>query len=493
MKKIFLITAVVLAGILSSCSDFLSPLPTNAVSDEQIFSDVDAANTALNAAYRFAGRHVSHTLDYISTDLMGEIATCTNGNYGRPTYGWHELAYQFEEIPSEFEPEYIWTYYYKSIDQANSVLANAEGMPDSAAKENLVAQAHAIRAHVLLRLTWLYASAYSVNKDAPAIILRTTPADAASEHQPRASLSDVYKQIIEDLTYAVEHCSGGSTEFITPRAASLLMARAYLDMEDYSHAKAAAEAAADNVFDGSNLMSQEDWQSGFRDHNPEWLWYFYFTPETCNIYASIPSFYYHTSGYTDTPYGGKANIKHMDDDDYAIDRWDGYGTIRWTKKFVDSFEDGDCRKLFPFYFDEKDGFYTCKFNHRTMMGDAEFPMCRIAEAYLIKAECEIRGGGSAAVAKNVLNALQVARGASPTEATMETIYAERQKEFYGEGLLLNDIKRLHKPITRSIHPEHWAAVDLPANSNRLMFPIPESEMLHNKALKDSDQNEYWRK
>ena len=492
MKKIFLIAAVALAGFMTSCSDFLNPLPTNAVSDEQIFSDVDAAQTALNTAFRFAGRHVSHTLDYISSDLMGEIAACTNGSYGRPTYGWHEMAYMFEEIPSEFEAEYVWTYYYKSIDQANSVIANAKEMPESAAKDNLVAQAYAIRAHVYLRLCWLYTCAYSVDKNAPAVILRTEPANASSEHQPRATLSQVYDQIVKDLTYAADHCSSAKTEFITPRAANLLLARAYLDMGEYAKAKAAAEAAAGNVFDGSNLMSQEEWKDGFRDHNSEWLWYFYYTPETCNIYASIPSFYYHTSGYTDTEFGGKANIANMDDDEYAIDRWDGYGTIRWTKAFVDSFEDGDCRKQFPFYFDENDGYYTSKFNHRTMMGDAEFPMCRIAEAYLIKAECELHGG-SATTAKSVLNALQEARGASPTEATAETIYQERQKELYGEGLLFNDIKRLHKSINRSAHIEHWSDIDLPADSNRLMFPIPESEMLHNKALADSDQNDYWRK
>lgn len=492
MKRYILTAVIVLAGLLCSCSDeYLNPLPTDSVSDEQIFSSVDAAQTALNAAFRFTGRHLSMTLDYIASDLMGENAICTNGNYGRPTYGWHELSYSFAEIPSEFEPEYVWEYYYKAIDQANSIIANADEMPDSKDKENLVAQAHAIRAHAFLRLTWLYAPAYSVNKDAPAVILRTEPANAASDHMPRASLSAVYGQIVDDLKYAVSHCNADKREFITPRSASLLLARAYLDMEDYANAKACAETAAAGVFDGSNLMSQEQWKDGFRDRNDEWLWFFYYTPETCNIYASIPSFYYHTSGYTDTPFGGKANLDNMDDDVYAIDRWDGYGTIRWTQAFVNSFEDSDVRKRFPFYFDEMDGYYTSKFNHRTMMGDAEFPMCRIAEAYLIKAECELRNG-SAATAKSVLNALQTARGASATEATDETIYQERQKEFYGEGLYLNDIKRLHKPVNRSGYREHWSKLDLPAGSNRLMFPIPESEMLHNKALSPADQNEYWR-
>ena len=84
------------------------------------------------------------------------------------------------------------------------------------------------------------------------------------------------------------------------------------------------------------------------------------------------------------------------------------------------------------------------------------------------------------------------RGATPTEGTLEKIYLERRKELYGEGHRLHDIRRLHQPLIRSIHPEHWTKLDLPADSPRFMLPIPENEMMHNKALTPNDQNEYWR-
>ena len=150
--------------------------------------------------------------------------------------------------------------------------------------------------------------------------------------------------------------------------------------------------------------------------------------------------------------------------------------------------------MFPFCFYEEDGWFTSKFSHRTMVGDADYPLARTAEAYLIKAECEAQNGGNAALAKSVLNALQEARGATPTEATLENIYMERRKELYGEGFRLHDIKRLHQPLDRSKDPEHWADVKtLPADSPRFMLPIPQNEMLYNKALTAADQNEYWRK
>jgi hypothetical protein len=125
------------------------------------------------------------------------------------------------------------------------------------------------------------------------------------------------------------------------------------------------------------------------------------------------------------------------------------------------------------------------------VGDAEFPLARIAEAYLIEAEALAQTGGDA---KSVLNALQVARGATPTDGSLENIYYERRKELYGEGFRLADIKRLHQPLVRSADPEHWATVkDLPADSPRFMLPIPEVEMLYNKALTSADQNDFWKK
>jgi hypothetical protein len=350
---------------------------------------------------------------------------------------------------------------------------------------------------MFLRLARLFAPTYSINPEAPCIILRTEPADGASEHMPRASLKATYEQILKDFDYARQHCSASNAAYFTPKACALFMARAYLDMGDYANAKKFAEEAASNTFDGSNLMSQEEYQAGFMDPNVEWLMYYNFNQTTSNYYASIPSFYYLAKTAYNVDETGKANpddIDYLDgpqEGDYFENPLYGYSSVRWTTRFRNRFEDTDCRKLFPFYFFAEDGWLTSKFSHRTCVGDAEFPLARIAEAYLIKAECEAQTGGNAT---SVLNALQIARGATPTSGTLENIYLERRKELYGEGFRLHDIKRLHQPLDRTPDPEHWASVkSLPADSPRFMLPIPEVEMLYNKALTAADQNEYWRK
>ena len=502
MKKTIYIAAVALVGLASCSREKLNPVPSNAVSDAQIFSSVASAQTALNGGIKWIGYYLTNTLGTIMSEVMGEDALMTTGNYGLDTYNWNVYSYTYSQVP-ESDPwwfgyaNYIWQYDYMGIDAANNIIAYVTDMPDEAGKEDVLGQAHALRGFMLLRLCRLFAPAYSVNPDAPAVILRTTPADAAVEHQGRASLKEVYAQALKDLDYGRQHCSAASRDYFTPKACALFMARAYLEMGDWSNAKKYAEEAASGKFDGSNLMSPDEYRAGFKDPNGEWLMYYTFNSTTSNYYASLPSFYYLASACYSADENGKADINDTEwldsarEAEFFEEPLYGYSTVRWTKRFRDSFEDGDCRKLFPFFFFEEDGWFTSKVSHRSLVGDADFVLARIAEAYLIKAECEAHGGSGA---KEVLNALQAARGATPTDGSLESIYMERRKELYGEGFRLHDIKRLHQPLDRTRDVEHWASVkSLPANSPRFMLPIPEVEMLYNKALTDADQNEYWRK
>ena len=495
MKKIIYIALISMTALVSCSKEVLSPVPSNAVSDEQIFSTVESAQTALNSGMAYVGHYMSLTLGTVMAEVMGEDAAMSSGAYGFPTYNWNLYSYTYSQVPAS-EPwwfgyaNYIWPADYHGIDAANSIITYVGELEDAAGKENILGQAYALRGFMYLRLIRLFAPAYTTNADAPGVILRTEPANAASENLGRSSVREVYAQVISDFEKAMNLISGTSTDYFTTKSVALFMARAYQDMADWSNAAKYAEIAASNVFDGSNLMSQDQWRSGFKDHNAEWLMYFNFVPATSNYYASLPSFYYLADGYDNAAEDGKVNFEEWDQGWNVLD---GYSTVRWTKRFRESFEDSDCRKMFPFYFYEADGYITNKFSHRTVIGDAEFPLARIAEAYLIKAECEAQNG-NAAGAKSVLNALQVARGASPTDGTLEKIYYERRKELYGEGFRLHDLRRLHQPLDRTKDPEHWAEVkSLPADSPRFMLPIPEVELLYNHALTSADQNEYWRK
>jgi len=271
------------------------------------------------------------------------------------------------------------------------------------------------------------------------------------------------------------------------------LARTYMELGDYTNAQKYVEELS--TFDGSDLMSMEQYQSGFNEINSEWLWGYEFTSETTNIYASFPSFYYAAvakdkdSTFGTPGYGTQADYSYLTKN--AVNWLTGYSTARVAWSFANLFGPNDCRALFPFYINEKDGLFTSKFSSKGSLGVADYPMCRIAEAYLIQAECLARANDQQGLA--VLNTLQQKRGGTLSNTlSVDEVWYERRRELYGEGFALPDIKRLQKPLER-VGDEHWSSVkSLPANSPRMMFPIPLNELDYNKNATSADQNEYWR-
>jgi hypothetical protein len=155
--------------------------------------------------------------------------------------------------------------------------------------------------------------------------------------------------------------------------------------------------------------------------------------------------------------------------------------------------------LFPFYISKKDGFFVAKFNQKGSLGIADYPMARISEAYLIEAEAQYKLNNST-LALKILNTLQAQRGGSvSTTINIDEVWKERRRELYGEGFALGDLKRLCKGLERTGEDQWSSTLTLPANSNRMMYPIPDAELDYNPNYKNSDadynlgQNDYWKK
>ncbi len=528
MKTIFKYIPLLAAFMLAtSCSDDdLDQNPSNALSDETILESYETVQTVLMGAYASTEHYWYLTIGQIAQEVMGNDVMISNGNYGFSTYYWLMYAYNYTQYPkvvdgwwSAYSP-YMWIKAYAAITGCNQIIYNAESLPSGT--EDLLAQAYGIRGWNFLNLYHLYCPAYNNptlgGENGKGLFLRLTPADSDNSLMvERSTLGESMDQIISDLTYAYEHVSASNGYYyVNKRAAALLLARAYLEISDYSNASKYAEIAADNTFDGSNLMSAAEYQSGFMVANSEWLWGLNFNNETSNIYASIPSFYhaattmdadavFGTTAYGTQVPGSSISERYTYLTQNATDWQTGYSTVRIAASFVDTFaknDDGsfkDVRALFPFYLSSEDGYFTAKFNNNGSLGVADYPLARIAEAYLIEAEAKLNTG-DAATSLKVLNALQEKRnGTISTSATIDEIYKERRRELYGEGFALGDIKRLQMPLTR-VGNEHWCDTELKnlaANSPRMMFPIPDEELEYNPYYKESDadynkgQNDYW--
>lgn len=500
------------AAALSSCSeDRLFQDPATSFSDETVLESVESANTVLMGAYYYTAHYHYHTIGNLCMDVMGDDLKVTDGSYGLSTYNWIMFAYNYTQYPrvvdgwwSAYAP-YMWRQAYHAIDQCNELINYAENLPSSTASDeaqskSILAQAYAIRGYNFLNLFHLFCGSYTgQGASGQGLFLRTTPGSAQSENDvPRSNLGESFQQIISDFTNAYNNLSDDRSNslYINKDAAALLLARAYLEMGDYANAQKYAETLTN--FDGSDLMSQAEWQSGFNTANKEYLWGFNFTSETTNIYASMYSFLqFATAKDANSTFGTEGYGSQTDYDyiyDNGLDVLEGYSTIRANNSFVELFGDGDCRKLFPFYFDEKDGYFIAKFTSKntSSLGVGDWPMLRLAEAYLIEAEACLQNGQTAK-GLAALNALQAQRGGTiSTELNIDEVWKERRRELYGEGFALGDLKRLQKPLERT-GIDHWSStLSLPANSPRMMFPIPLDELDYNANATSADQNEYWR-
>lgn len=522
MKKI--IFSLLVAALLASCSsDNLYQDPTNGLSTSTAVQTKSNVGMVLTGAYDQTGHYYYMTIGQIALDDMGDDEMLSNGAFGFSPYKWNQYTYDYTQYARINDGwwssycSYLWRKAYTAIDQCNLIIENADNLPNGC--EDYLAQAHGLRGWNFLNLYHLFCPAY-LNKtlggdNGKGLFLRLSSASSdKSTVVPRSDLKASLQQIIDDFTYAYEHCTSTSNYYVNKKSAALFLARTYLEMGNYQKASEFAEVAASNTFDGTNLMSQQEYQSGFMTANSEWLWGFKFDEESTNIYASIPSFYHAAtamdanSTFGTANYGKQVPGEKVDNrvtylEENAIDYVVGYGTIRFAKSFTDIFkkdENGiwtDCRALFPFYIDSKDGYFTAKFNNRSTLGVADYPMARIAEAYLIEAEAKFKLG-DAATGLRVLNALQVKRGGSVSAAiNIDEIWKERRRELYGEGFALTDLKRLNLPLHREGEDQWSSTKDLPADSPRMMFPIPDDELDYNPYYKNSTedynkgQNDYW--
>ena len=206
-------------------------------------------------------------------------------------------------------------------------------------------------------------------------------------------------------------------------------------------------------------------------------------------------------------YGG-GNIPVPEDGNYVVTLKLGSGdyTYTLTPEAVDSramfHKDGQTLEITNIG-EFTEGWAIAKYKNLTSAGDAgsdlafpdtDFPMYRLADAYLMYAEAVLRGGnGSAGLALDYVNLL-ITRAygndkneIGSTDLTLDLILDERARELYWEGHRRTDLIRFGK-FTTADYVWPWkgnvangAAVDAKFN----VFPIPSTDIGSNPNL---DQN-----
>ena len=427
------------AFTLGSCDKELEVLNPQAVDASLAFSTDDKVKLVLVGTYVSMGNSSLFGGDLLwMSELMGSDGDLTwAGTFPDLRQIWAKSILQINtNVRSTYNAA------YGVIAQLNQILASLN-VVDSADRTRVEAEAKFIRGMLYFELVKFFGEkSYSFGspgslKGVP-LVLEPRPEDArsAENYVPRSTVEAVYAQILDDLTDAEAGLPNRNGVYANKPAASLALARVYLQMLNYAAARDAANRCI-TVAVGNQFRLVPDYADAF--NNEENTTEDLFAMQVNTQTGTNSNFTY----FSTTTYGSRA------------------GDIEVNEEHLDKYTPGDLR--LDLFFEDNDGImYVGKWRDQYR----NVKVMRLAEAYLVRAECNSRLGTTvgATVAADLDMTRKRAGLAFLAAPTLTQVLAERELELAFEGQALPDLKRL------KLSADGFAYDD-----NKMVFPIPQRE------------------
>jgi len=451
------------------------------------------------------GRHDDFGFPFVALaqDMNGPDMACVDDGYN-----WFGGSLDYSDRTYTFANPYMrFAIFYKQIAAANNIIASIDEGTDNAELRASRAQARAIRAFDYLSLVPYYQYKYKGNETKLSVPLIT---DEPAPSNPRAPLEDVYKQILEDLDYAIEVLEGYTRTTkaeIDQNVAYGLRARANLYMENW----AAAAADADKALQGYQAASMDDVSKpAFIDANDTyWMWAVLIGPDKVpNAFATWPA---KLSSFSGMGYAAAVNCYKtinrilfdlIPETDVRKGWWvdanlesPNLATVTWGKATGNDIPplvlEGDKVPFLP-YTNVKFGQYGGG-GGTTNAGD--WCLMRAEEMILIKAEgLAMSGGNGRSVLEDFIKTHRDPSYVCPATsgvAFQNEIWKQRRIELWGEGFAMSDIMRLGKPVVRIVEgkdtnfPPNFQ-FNIAPDDEWLLMRFPQQEMNSNPDVVQND-------
>ena len=485
--------------MLASCN--LDLVPSTAIKYEKgerlILSGQDVQEFLNGVIASYRGLHYGQF--YQTVEVMSECFNATvdfGNNYGFVHRLGDDLLADDEYTTS------IWASHYAAIKNYNfaieqSLLVEDEALLASA--ELLRGMAYFCRASSYLALARAYSADYEPETAADALSVPLILKYDQYEKPVQSKLQDVYDQIIIDLDAAEsilkKAAEAGSTIYSTKLAGQpmamvptidavkALKARYFLDIHEYADA---ADYALEVIkSEAGYVLSKtvDEMNTEFMlDAGKESIMRLYASQTEglvgCTIYTGVASTEKEGKFFQPLFIPSKTIIDAYDNSDLRKQTWfpvdlypvkmDGtlYKGIHMFTKYIGNSTLQE-KKI-------EDGRHYCK------------PIM-LAEMYLIAAEA-LAQDGSTAEAAQVLNELQTARKAKPTDGSLESVQKEWLRETVGDGQRISCIKRwgiglparpaqaAAQDIVMTTPVEDYTGRTLAADSHTLVWPVPSYEI-----------------
>lgn len=487
MKRLYNFIAVLSLIALSSCNNFLDMQPTNASNSGDAIATPSDAKVIINGIMRtmtsssYYGRNFIMYGDAKGGDL-------TIASQGRGLDG----MYTFNHSATSGSYSGFWTTGYNCILQINNLLENIAKIATNGSTDydKYKGEALTLRALVYFDLVRLYGLPYNYNKTSYGVPLVTKTLDASAQ-PTRASVEDIYKQILSDLTTGATLLAENKKQengYIGYYGNIAEQARVKLYMEDYDGALAASQEVINSgVF---TLYTPESWVASWgKQFGSESIFELAMYSNEADLGTSSLGYYLMCEGLK----SGAAGWFMASD--YFLNRLGEDATdVRWGVMGQDESEKahlGSCYKYMGGTDLAGDG--------KDSPTAVNVKVIRLSEIYLIAAEASLHASTpDAAGAAFYLNKIRC-RAPQLLPATTSTvnddmILDERSKELFGEGQRFFDMIRKNKSITYNDEFGGIAvtqrAKTIDRTFGKIVLPISQDEINANKALAAQQNDAY---
>ena len=475
--------------------------------------------------------------------MLEDLATMSDNPYYNRFYAYDMNMAQGSEYTY---CAYFWDYYYTLIRLANDVIASVKPIINENGSDeediefkHIIGQAYAYRAWFYLDLARLFEPKLNKYTDVRHLVGLTVPivdentTIDQTKNNPRVSRETIYKFIFEDLERAEKYLDQRRAEFTAPTLMAVygMYARAYIELgaaykenkgvnpnpdvlpltQDEAYTKAAEYARKVINESGKTPLTQSQWEdpiNGFNNagSNNAWIWGVRVSSENLN---NLLTFISHMSAEAAWGYGRYAQFgvasalyDQIPDADFRKHSWlDPKRTEYYDYKFAGSQAD---RNDFLNGSQGAKAYVALKFrpaqgecNDFNIGNAGDYCFMRIVEMYFIEMEAKANLQLSEGV-KLLRDFMQTYRYKSydrnPTSWNdFKTEYMlQKRIEFWGEGVVFYDYKRLDVGINRAFagsnHPSVFRLAATDGRSPQWNVVVTRAEFQSNTAITDLTNN-----
>lgn len=440
---------------LTACDQTINKDPAQSIPPDQVFVNQAGVETAMNGAYdalQLGGSFGGTAFQF--ADIGADIA-----EFGGSFVEFRNVnTYDFT-ISNGFVTD-IWVDNYELINRANIVIDNTNTDIEDvnqADVDRFVGQAKFLRAAAYWQLVRWFGPRYvpGGSNEAPAAVLRTsaiTEAQRASE-KPRASVAEIYSQIVSDLQDSINRLGvNANPKRVGVNAARALLAEVRLYQGEFDD----AASLANTVISSSEYsLSSSPLTPYTNEQSSELIFSISFSSIDGVPNAANEGF--HTF-YQPAARGGRGDASPFDE--FLEDGADGDLRV--------GVDDGPLQD--SLFYTSAGSIFTNKFTN-PQFGD-DFTWLRVAKTKLTRAEALVRGSGSAADAREIVNEIRNRAGLSDVsnslsgQALIDEIVRQRRFELAFEGDRRHTLRRLERPINNPL-----LSSPITPGSNRLVLPL----------------------